>query len=124
MYILGMDLQDIDTSLQIRFLNRDSAVKSARTQQRRIQNLRTVRRRQDQQTLGSVESIHLGEQLVECLLTLVVSAVAAGVPALSDRIDLIDENDTRSVFLGFVKQIPDTARADADEHFHKVRTGQ
>ena len=38
-------------------------------------------------------------------------------------VDLVDEDDGGSVFLGLLKEIPDTGRADAHEHLHKVGAG-
>ena len=122
--ILGMHLQDVDTALQVRFLNDDAAVETSGTQQRRVQDLRPVRGCQDQQSFGCVKTVHLREQLVQCLLTLIIAAVAARVPALADRVDLIDKNDAGRVLLRLIKQVPDPGGADADEHLHKIGTGQ
>ena len=60
-----------------------------------VQNFRTVGCCQDQKTFGGIKTIHLCQQLVQCLFTLVVSAAITAVTALTDRIDLIDKNDTR-----------------------------
>ena len=59
MYVLRMNLQDLHTSLQVRLIYDNSTVKTSRTQKRLIQNLRTVRSAQYQNTLGSIETIHL-----------------------------------------------------------------
>ena len=58
--ILCMNLQNCYTPLQIRKLNRDPAVKTARTKKCLIQGLRTVGRCQDHNTLAAIETIHLG----------------------------------------------------------------
>ena len=55
-----MNLQNCYTPLQIRKLNRNPAVKTARTKQRLIQGLRTVGCCQDHNTLAAIETIHLG----------------------------------------------------------------
>ncbi len=39
----------------------------------------------------------------------------------SDRIDLIDEDDTGRFFLGIEEEVSDPGGADTDEHLHKVR---
>lgn len=69
------------------------------------------------------ETIHLNQELVERLLSLVVTAAHAGTTLSGNRIDLIDKDNTRGIFLGFLKQIADTGCADTDEHFNKIRTG-
>ena len=124
MYVLGMHFQDVHTALQIRLVHDDSPVKTARTKQCLIQHLRPVGGRQNEQTLGRVKTIHLGQQLVQRLFPLIIAAAKAGIPAFADGIDLVDKNNTGCHFLGFLKQVADTGCAHADEHFHKIRTGQ
>ena len=50
-HILGVYLQDGHTALQIRLVDDNPAVKTARAQQRLVQNLRAVRGRQNEETL-------------------------------------------------------------------------
>src|SRR6266446_1218513 len=38
----------------------------------------------------------------------------------ADRVDLVDENDTRRGFLALLEHVADTACADADKHFHEI----
>src|ERR1043166_3621654 len=40
----------------------------------------------------------------------------------SDCIDFIDKDDAGSILLALLKQVANTARSDADEHFYEVRT--
>ena len=122
-YLLCVNLQNIDASLQIRTIHNDPAVKTSRPQKRGIQNLRAVRCPQNQKSLGTVKAIHFRQKLVQRLFSLVVSSVM-GIPGLSDRINLINKNDTGSSLFGFVEKIPDTGRADADKHFYKLRPGE
>ena len=119
-----MNLQNLNPSFQIRLVNDDTAVKSARTEQCLIQHLRTVGRSQNQNSLGGIKTIHLGQQLIQRLFPLIIAAVAAGIPALSDGINLIDEDDARRILLRLVEQVADTGRADTDEHLHKIRSSQ
>src|SRR5690606_17590697 len=37
-------------------------------------------------------------------------------------VDFVNENDAGRVFMTLLEEIADATRADADEHFHKVRT--
>ena len=41
----------------------------------------------------------------------------------ADRVDFVDEDDAGGVLLALFEQIAHAAGADADEHFHEVRTG-
>jgi hypothetical protein len=61
--------------------------------------------------------------LVQGLLALVVSAAEACAAVTSDCVDFVDEDDAGSILLALLKEIPDAACADADEHLDEVRTG-
>ena len=103
-----MYLQDIHPSFKIRSVNDHTSVKTSRTKKSRIKNLRSVGRSKDQKSLGCIKSIHLRKQLVQCLLTLIISAAIAGITAFTNGIDLIDKYDTRSILLGFLEKVTDT----------------
>ena len=99
-----MHAQDGLSALQVRQLDRHTAVKAARTRQRRIERLGAVRRGEDHHAVVALEAVHLGQQLVQGLLPLVVSAELT-VALFADGVDLIDEHDARGLFLGLTEQI-------------------
>src|SRR6185437_6356879 len=68
-----------------------------------------------------VEAVHLDENLVERLLALVVAAADAEAALATDRVDFVDEDDTRRVALGLIEEVSDAARADADEQLDELR---
>ena len=103
-----MYLQDIHPSFKIRSVNDHTSVKTSRTEKSRIKNLRSVCRSKNQKSLGCIKAIHLRKQLVQCLLTLIISAAIAGITAFTNGIDLIDKYDTRSILLGFLEKVTDT----------------
>src|SRR5260370_13718171 len=41
----------------------------------------------------------------------------------ADRVDLVDEDDARSIALGLIEQVAHAASADADEHLDKFGAG-
>ena len=98
-----MDFQNCLTAFQIRQLYRNPAVKTSRTKQRRIEGFRTVGRRENDNTLLAVKTIHLSQKLVQRLLALVIAAHAGAVTLLTNRIDLVDKYDTRRFFIGLFK---------------------
>src|SRR5699024_5911513 len=63
------------------------------------------------------------QQLVERLLTLIMSAASARATLPSHGINLIDEDNTRTVFLRLLKQVTHARGTNADEHFHEVGAG-
>ncbi len=67
-----MDLQDPRAAGAVRGRDRDTAVERPRAQQCRVEDLPPVGRRQHHHGLDRLETVNLGEDLVERLLTLVV----------------------------------------------------
>ena len=90
-------------------------------QQRGIERLRPVRRREHDDARVGIEPVHLGEQLVQCLLAFVVRHDAAAA-ALADRVDLVDEDDRGRALARGGEQVAHPRRADADEHLHEARS--
>ena len=82
-----------------------------------------MRRGHHDDALGGLEAVHLGEHLVEGLLTLVVSAADAGAALAADGVDLVDEDDGPAELAGAVEQVAHPRGADADEHLHEVGAG-
>ncbi len=58
-HILGVDFKNIDTSLQIRLIHNNAPVKASRSQKRFVKNLRSVRRRKNNNSLLAVKTVHL-----------------------------------------------------------------
>jgi hypothetical protein len=64
-HVLGVNFQNRLASAHVRQIHRDLAVKTTGPQQRRIQHIRTVRRRDDDDAFLRVETVHLDEQRVQ-----------------------------------------------------------
>ncbi len=111
-HILRMYFQDFHTPFEIRLIHNDPPVETSRAKQRLIQNLRSVSRRQNNNAALSVKSVHLGKQLVQRLLPLLISAAVLGIPASSDRVNLIDEHDTGRILLRFPEQVSHTGSSE------------
>ena len=124
LHILGMHLQNVHTPFQIGPIHNNPAVKTSRTQKRRIKNLRTVCSSKNQAGCMAVKTVHLSQKLVQCLLTLIVAASVTGITAFSNSVYLVDKDDTGRMLLCLLKQIPDTGSSHTHEHLHKIRTGQ
>ena len=118
-----MHLENLGAAGQVRVRHRDLAVEAAGAQQRRVQDVRAVRRRDEDDALAAGEAVHLHQQLVQGLLALVVAAAHAGAALAAHRVDLVDEDDARAVLARLLEQVAHTRGADADEHFHEVRAG-
>ena len=118
-----MNFQDLFTTTNIRQTNDNLTVETARTQQCRVQNVRTVSRGDNDDTFVTFKAVHLNQHLVQGLLTLIVTTAKTGATLAADGIDFIDEDDARRCFLSLFEHVAYTRRADTDEHFYEVRTG-
>src|SRR5215831_12422288 len=110
-------------SLDIRRRHRDLPVEPSGTQQRRVEDVRPVGRRDEDYAALDVESVHFDEQLVQRLLALVVAAAEAGAAMPAYRVDFVHEDDRRGVRLGLLEEVAYPGRANADEHLDEVRPG-
>ncbi|OIQ67461.1 hypothetical protein GALL_509590 [mine drainage metagenome] len=97
------------------------AVETARAQQRRVEHVRPVGRRDQDHAFIGLEAVHLDQQLVQCLFALIIAAAEAGAAMPADRVDFVDEDDAGRILLGLFEHVPDTRGADADKHLDEVR---
>src|SRR5919108_98125 len=80
----------------VRRLDGDTAVEAPGSEQGLIEDVGTVRRPDDDDARGRVEPVHLGQDLVQRLLALVVPAAEAGDSRrarAADRVELVHEDD-------------------------------
>jgi len=97
-------------------------VKPARPQQRGVEHVRAVGRSDDDDAFVGFKPVHFDQQLVKRLFAFVIR-IAQTIPARpAHGVDFIDEDDARRVLLGLFEHVAHAARADADEHFDKIRT--
>ena len=119
----GVHAEDLQTTGVVGAIHHNLAVEAAGTHQRRIEHIGTVGGGHDDDARVALKAVHLGEQLVEGLLALVVAAAEAGTTLTTHRIDLIDKDDAGGILLGLFEQIAHAAGADAHEHLHELRAG-
>ena len=95
-------------------------------QQRGVEDLGAVGRREHDHRVALLEAVHLGQDLVERLLALVVAAAErarAARAAAADRVHLVDEDDRRRGFLGVLEQVAHARGADADDRLDELGRG-
>ena len=119
---LSMYAKDILPSFEVGEFHRHAPVKASGSGESRVQRLRSVGGSQDDDTVIAFKAVHLGQQLVQRLLSFIIAANLP-VSLLADGIDFINEDDAGRLFLGLAKQIADLVSTHADEHFHKFRAG-
>ena len=103
--VLGVNLEDRLSALQVGRIDDDLAVKPSRPQERGIQDVRTIGRGQEDNSRGRVKAVHLDKQLVQRLLPFIMTSAKPGAAMTAYRIQLVDEDDTGSLALGLLKEI-------------------
>ena len=116
--VAGVDLEDQLAVADVRRGDVDLAVEAARAQQRRVELVEQVGRRDHDDPAGRVEAVHLDQQLVERLVLL---AGDVHPPLAADGVELVDEDDRRLVLAGDPKQPADAGGAEAGEHLDERR---
>ena len=117
---LGMHGEDGFAAAEVGQVYEDLTVETAGTQQRGVEDVRTIGGTDDDHAGLAVETVHLDEQRIQGLLTLVVTAADAGAALTADRVDLIDEDDAGGELAGLLEGVAHAGRADADEHLDEV----
>ena len=114
--------QDGGAAATVGWVHLDAPVEPPGSQQRRVEHVGAVGRRQDDHALVRVEPVHLGEDLVERLLLLVVAADAQrGAARPADRVHLVDEDDRRRGRARLAEEVADAGRAHADDGLDELR---
>ena len=122
-HLAHVDAQDLFAAAHVGQRHHDLAVEAARAQQRRIEHVGPVGGGDDDDAFVAFEAVHLDQQLVECLLTFVVTTAESGAAMAADRVDFVDEDDAGSVLLRLLEHVAHARGADADEHLDEVGTG-
>ena len=118
----SMDLEDSLAALHIGKRDGNLTVKTTRTQQCRVQDVRTVGSGDDDDPFTGVKTIHLHEESVQGLFPFIMSAAHAMTSVTADSVDFVNENQTRSALAALFKHIAHAAGTYAHEHFHKIRS--
>ena len=123
-HVPGVHLENAPTTVPIRRVHDNAAVEPSRSEECRVEDLGTVGGGQYHHALVPRETVHLGEDLVERLLALVVTTeVDRPTPGPPDRVELVDEDDRRRHLLRLFEQVAHPARADTDDHLDELRSG-
>ena len=122
-HLPAVDAENLLAALHVRRADGHLPIEAPGTEQRRIENVRPVRRRDDDDALIGREAVHLHQKLIQRLLALLVAErVAAAAP--SDGVELVDEDDARVVAPRILEELADPRRADARVHLDEIRAAR
>src|SRR6202022_2441480 len=125
LHLARVDLQDGFAAAPVGPVDQHLPVEAAGTQQRGVEDLRPARRAQQDDPDRGVETVELGQELVQRLLLLVVAASETrerGAGA-AERVQLVDEDDGRRLRAGLLEQIAHARRTHANEHLDELGAG-
>ena len=118
-----MHHEDFLTFVEVWQVNVNLTVEATGTEQGTVEDVSTVGGCQDDDAAVGAEAVHLGEELVEGALALVVashgSSFAAGT---TDGVNLVDEDDARCFGFCLLEEVAHTAGAHTYEHLHEFGT--
>src|SRR5262249_24220794 len=122
----GVQSQDRLAPAQIGLVDDHLAIEAPRSKERLVEHLGPVRGGHEDDALRGIEAVHLGEQLVEGLLALVVASDEPGAagPRLADGVQLVDEDDAGRLVLGLLEQVAHARSAHSDEHLDELGAGE
>ena len=104
-----MHEEDLLTVVDVGKVYIDLTVEAARTQEGCVEDVGAVRSCQHDDTAIGAEAVHLGEELVQRILTLIVAPeVVVATTGTAHRIDFVDEDDTGGLLLGGLEEVTDT----------------
>ncbi len=117
-----MNFQDSFAIFDIRHVDDNLAIKTAGTQESGIKHIRTIGSGHDNDVGLIVEAIHLHQDLIQRLLPFIMRTAQASTALSADSIYFINEDNARSFFASFLKQVADARGADTDKHLNEFRT--
>ena len=114
-------LEDFLTLLEFWQFHMDLAVEATGAHERLVQDIGPVGGGQYDDTAVGAEAVHFRKQLVQRVFTFVVGGEAAVLGAgAAYGINLVDEHDARSFFLGLAEEVAHAGGTYAHEHLHEV----
>ena len=117
-----MNPQDCNAPCHVGFINDYLTVEASGAEQCFVENIRTIRSGDDDNSLVSREAVHFYKQLIQSLFAFVMTSADCRATLTTYRINLIDKDNARGILLSLREQVTNTRRAHAYEHFHEVRT--
>ena len=118
----GVHREDRGAAGAVGTLHDDAPVEAARAQQRLVEHVDAVGGGQDDDAFAGVEAVHLGQDLVQRLLALVVAAeLRAAAARAADGVELVDEDDRGRRLPRLLEQVAHARGADADDHLDELR---
>ena len=119
-----MDPQDLRPRLLVRQRELNLPIQPPTPQQRRIQHIDPVRRREDFDAVVGREAVELVEEFEHRALDLAVAGFLAVEALRAHGVELVDEDDRGGFFFRKGEAVTHELGAVADEHLDELRAGE
>mmetsp|Transcript_4657 Transcript_4657/g.9372 ORF Transcript_4657/g.9372 Transcript_4657/m.9372 type:complete len:339 (-) Transcript_4657:704-1720(-) len=120
--IFEMNVEDILSPLDVRRVNGNLPIESSWAKERVVQDVDAIGATENNDARVGSEAVQFDEELVKCILPLVVSSNHAASPTSSpNRINLINKNNARCKLPRLREEISNSRWTNTDKHFHEVR---
>src|SRR4029077_10094032 len=120
-YLLQVHREDLLPPSLVGPVNQDLPVKPPRSQQSRIEDFGPIGCAEQDQAARRIKAVELGQKLVQCLVLLVMAASDISAAGAAQRIELVYEDDCRSVLARLFEQVAYPGGANADKHLDELR---
>src|SRR5260370_10165913 len=114
-----MNLEDGNATANIGVIEHHLEFKAPRAQQRRIKRIGTVGSCNDNNIRMFIKAIQFNKQLVERLLTFIITTHTRVVSLAAYSINLIDEDDAWRMFFSLFKKIAHARTSTPYQHLSK-----
>lgn len=113
-HALGVDSKDICSSIKIGQSEFNLSVKSSRSEEGRIESVRSVRRHENLDVSSRIESVKLVDNFEHCSLNFIVSSGSIVEARSSDGVDFVKENDGSLSLSGHLEELANHSRSFSD----------
>eukprot|EP00906_Rhabdomonas_costata_P029030 RCo041000 len=115
-----VNLVNLNPVIQWGLLERDLTVKTPRSQQGLVQDVRAVGSGQNNHAGLGVEPIHLHQEGVQRALPFIIPSPLATTSAPPDGVDLVNEDDRRRYSPSLLEHVANSRGPHSDENLNKV----
>src|SRR6185312_6856859 len=120
-HLARMHFEDRLTTPLVRKIHDHPAIESPRPQERAIEHVRLIGCGQHDDALPAGETVHFRQDLIQGLLLLAAAAECHRAARTADGIELVDENNRRSMLARLFEEVADPGGSYADDHLNEFR---